>query len=83
MAKTTLMKLTVDEILKLVLESKLHFDQSTQRNFIYNDNADYAKSKEDPELSCAGDVIKTILDEEAGFLSPVVFFHTSQMADDE
>ena len=50
MAKTTLMKLTVDEILKLVLENKLHFDQSTQRNFIYNDNADYAKSKEDPEL---------------------------------
>ena len=83
MAKTTLMKLTVDKIRELVLENKLHFDQSTQRNFIYNDNADYAKSKEDPELSCAGDVIKTILDEEAGFLSPVVFFHTSQMADGE
>ena len=83
MAKTTLMKLTVDKIRELVLENKLHFDQSTQRNFIYNDNADYAKSKEDPELSCAGDVIKTILDEEAGFLSPVVFFHTSQMAEGE
>ena len=83
MRKTTLMKLTTEQILQMVSNGKLHFDQSTQRGFIYNDNADYAKSKEDPELSCAGDVIKTILDEDAGYLSPIIFFHKPDMADDE
>jgi hypothetical protein len=81
MAKTTILKLTVAQILNMYSDGKLHFDQSTQRGFIYNDDADYAKSKEDPELSCAGDVIKTILND--GFISPVVFFHTDDMAEDE
>jgi hypothetical protein len=74
------MKRTVEEILTMYSDNKLRFNQSTQRDFIYNDSADYAKSKEDPELSCAGDVIKTIL--EGGFLSPVVFWQTPDMPED-
>lgn len=81
MAKTTLMKQTVEELWRARDARKLHFTQSTQRDFIYNDDADYAKSKEDPTLSCAGDVVKTILDR--GFISPVVFFKTSAMQEDE
>lgn len=80
MSKTTLMKKTVSELWDKHQKKTLIFDQSTQRDFIYNDAADYAKSKEDPELSCAGDVIKTILDD--GFLSPIVFWQTADMPAD-
>lgn len=81
MARTELMKRTVEILYQAREDEKLHFAHSTQRDFIYNNDAEYAKSKEDPELSCAGDVVKTILED--GYISPVVFFHTPDMEEDE
>jgi hypothetical protein len=81
MARTDLMKKTVEALLTARDEAILHFTHSTQRDFIYNNDADYAKSKEDPELSCAGDVVKTIIDD--GYIAPLVFFHRAGMQEDE
>lgn len=52
------MKKTVQEIIEMIDKGILHYDQSTQRNFIYftiNQNTD------DGEITKAGNVIRSIL----------------------
>lgn len=61
--------LTVKEICLMIDNDILHFDQSTQRRFIY---ADIKTTTEDGEVSKAGSVIRSIL--QLGVQLPAVFF---------
>lgn len=71
------MKMSISELIRLYESGKLHTEQSTQRNFIYNDIM--TTNIEGEEISKAGNVIKTILERESQL--PAVYFWNVQ--DDE
>jgi hypothetical protein len=52
------MKKTVREIIQMINDGKLHYDQSTQRNFIYTT---MSVKTDDGDLTRAGNVIRSIL----------------------
>lgn len=68
------MKKTVEELVMLYENGKLHTEQSTQRNFIYNDII--TTNIEGEEISKAGNVIKTILERESQL--PALYFWNVQ-----
>jgi len=63
------MKKTVQEIIDMIEGDKLHYDQSTQRNFIY---ATIDIDSEDGKISKAGNVIRSIL--QFDIQLPALFF---------
>ena len=67
------MRKTVDELLTMYEEGKLHLDHSTQREFIYND---IPTLTEDGQISKAGDVIKSILERDIQL--PALYFWNVQ-----
>lgn len=63
------MQKTVREIIEMIESGKLHYGQSTQRNFIYYT---LTKKTEDGELTKAGNVIRSIL--QFDIQLPALFF---------
>jgi hypothetical protein len=61
------MTLTLKEIFKMIDEKKLHYDISTQRGFIYNDQMVIKEG-----MTKAGLVINSILEKK--FTLPAVYF---------
>ena len=53
------MRKTIKEIIEMIDKGKLHYDQSTQRNFIYMSMPQIRT--DDGELTRAGNVIRSIL----------------------
>lgn len=68
------MKKTVKELVMMYEHGKLHAEQSTQRNFIYNDIM--TTNIEGEDISKAGNVIKTILERESQL--PALYFWNVQ-----
>ena len=63
------MQKTVNEIIEMIDEGKLHYDQSTQRKFIY---FTINKKTEDGEITKAGNIIRSIL--QLDIQLPALFF---------